>query len=250
LRGAQEQAKYQRLLHPRLYDLWSGYYDFGIADASGNSQSLSITNAVRATRLTNNDSLSIYLNQLYAKGLVSNKTGVTAQAWRGGWKYDRNVDHRTFVMVFDDYENDKFQNLKFRGVFGGGAGFHAVKSERTQLDLLGGAALNHESYSVPVTPTSLEKSRNSGEFFWGDDFVYGVNKASSFTQSFRMFNNLTNTGEYRVNFDIGLVTKIGKWLSWQITASDRYLTDPAPGRKTNDVLISSGIRVTFTQVPQ
>jgi hypothetical protein len=175
---------------------------------------------------------------------------VTAQSWRGGWKYDHNIGARMFVTVFDDYEKDKFQNLNFRGVFGGGIGFHAIKTPRTQLDLLAGADFNHEAYSVPISPPSLATSRNSGEIYWGDDFGFKINKSSMFTQSFRMFNDLTNTGHYRVNFDIGTVTKIGKWLSWQLTASDRYLTDPAPGKKTNDLLISSGVRFTFTQVPQ
>jgi hypothetical protein len=250
VRNAAEQAKYQRFLHPPLYDLWAGYYDFGIADVSGNSRSLSVTNALIAARTTNNDKISVYLNEIYAKGLVGNKVGLTAQSWRGGWKYDRDVSKRAFLTIFDDYENDKFQNLKFRGVFGGGGGFHAFKTERSQLDLLGGFALNHESYSVAIAPPSTAMSRNSGEIYWGDDFSTKINKASSFTQSFRMFNNISDTGQYRVNFDIGMVTKVAKWLSWQVTASDRYLTNPAPGRKTNDLLISSGIRVTFTQLPQ
>ncbi len=250
VRNAAEQAKYQRFLHPPLYDLWAGYYDFGIADASGNSRSLSITNAIVAARETNNDKISIYLNEIYAKGLVGKTVGLTAQSWRGGWKYDRNLNAHTFLTVFDDYENDKFQNLKFRGVFGGGFGYHAWKKDRSQLDLLGGIALNHESYSVAIAPPSTATSRNSGEFYWGDDYSLKVNKASSFTQSFRMFNNLSDTGQYRVNFDIGMVTKVAKWLSWQVTASDRYLTNPAPGRKTNDLLISSGIRVTVSQLPQ
>jgi putative salt-induced outer membrane protein YdiY len=250
VRSAAEEVKYQRMLHPPFFDLWAGYYDLGIADASGNSRSLSITNALIAARATNNDKISVYFNELYAKGLVGNTVGVTAQSWKGGWKYDRNLNPRTFVTVFDDYENDKFQNLDFRGVFGGGFGYHAVKAAHSQLDVLGGIALNHESYSVAIAPPSTATSRNSGEFYWGDDFTYKMNKASTFTQDFRMFNNLSDTGQYRVNFDIGMVTKVAKWLSWQVTASDRYLTDPAPGRKTNDLLISSGVRVTFSQLPQ
>ena len=75
-------------------------------------------------------------------------------------------------------------------------------------------------------------------------------KLSTLTQSFRMFNDISDSGQYRVNFNLGMATKIAKWLSWQITASDNYITDPAPGKKTNDLLISSGIRVTFTQLPQ
>ncbi len=250
VRNAAEEAKYQRFLHPPIYDLWAGYYDFGIADASGNSRSLSITNSVIAARATNNDKISVYFNELYAKGEVNKVVGVTAQSWRGGWKYDRNLNPRTFVTIFDDYENDKFQNLKFRGVFGGGFGYHAVKSARSQLDVLGGISLNHESYSVAIAPPSKDMSRNSGEFYWGDDFSYKLNKASSLTQDFRMFNNLSDSGQYRMNFDVGMVTKVAKWLSWQVTASDRYITNPPPGRKTNDLLISSGVRVTFSQLPQ
>lgn len=250
VRNAAEQAKYERYLHPPIYDLWSGYYDFGIADASGNSRALSITNALNASRTTNNDKISLYLNELYAKGLVGNTFGLTAQSWRGGWNYERNVSKRAFLSVFDDYENDKFQNLKFRGVFGGGGGIHAIKSDRTQLDLGAGISFNHESYSVAIAPPATARSRDTAEAYWGDDFAFKINKASSFTQSFRMFNNLSNTGEYRVNFDLGILTKVSRWFSWQITASDRYITNPVPGRKTNDLLISSGLRVTFTQSSQ
>jgi hypothetical protein len=250
VRNATEQAAYERYLHPPLWDLWSGYYDFGIADATGNSRSLSITNAFNASRVTNTDKISVYVNQIYAKGLVGTTVGETAQALRGGWKYDRDITKRIFLTVFDDYEKDKFQDLKFRGVFGGGLGFHAIKNDRAQLDLLGGFSFNHESFNKPIAPPSPGTTRNSGEVYWGDDFGWKINKSSSFTQSFRMFNNISDTGEYRVNFDVGTVTKIAKWLSWQVTASDRYLTNPAPGRKTNDLLLSSGIRLTFTQLPQ
>jgi putative salt-induced outer membrane protein len=250
VRNAAEQAKYQRLLHPPIYDLWTGYYDFGIADASGNSRALSITNSLNASRTTSNDKITIYMNELYSKGLVGTTVGLTADSWLGGWKYERNLNKRAFLSVFDDYANDRFQSLKFRGVFGGGAGIHAAKSDRTKFDLLGGVSLDHESYSVALAPPSTAMSRNTAEFYWGDDLLFKINKASSFTQSFRMFDNLSDTGQYRVNFNIGTVTKVAKWLSWQVTASDAYITDPAPGRKTNDLTISSGIRLTFTQVPQ
>ena len=250
VRNAAEQAKYERMLHPPIYDLWAGYYNFGIADASGNSESLSITNSLNAVRATSNDKISIYLNELYSRGQVGTTIGATAQSWLGGWKYERNVSKRAFLSVFDDYVNDRFQSLRFRGVFGGGAGFHVINSDKNKLDVLAGIALNHESYSVPLAPPSPAMTRNTGEFYWGDTWNLKINANSIFTQSFQMFNNLSDTGQYRVNFNLGTVTKIGKWLSWQITASDNYITDPAPGRKTNDLLISSGFRVTFSQVPQ
>ena len=168
VRSAAEQAKYERFLHPPIYDLWAGYYDLGIAATTGNSETLSITNALTAARVTNNDKLSIYANQIYAKGEIGDTVGLTAQSLKGGWAYNRNVSKRMFVSVFDDYLNDKFQNLKFRGVFGGGAGFHAVSTDRTKFDLAAGFSLDHESYSVPLAPvspgSSPSKTRNSARF--------------------------------------------------------------------------------------
>jgi hypothetical protein len=62
-----------------------------------------------------------------------------------------------------------------------------------------------------------------------------------------MFNNLSDTGTYRVNGDLGLSTKIAKWLTWNLALSDRYLSNPAPGRKTNDFLYTTGLGITFAR---
>jgi len=74
-----------------------------------------------------------------------------------------------------------------------------------------------------------------------------VNGATSFTQSMRFFPNLTNTGEYRLNFDIGGVTVLKKWLSWTVSASDRFVSNPVFGRQRNDLLLSTGFRVSFAR---
>jgi len=62
-----------------------------------------------------------------------------------------------------------------------------------------------------------------------------------------MFDNLNNGGEYRMNFDLGTATTLRKWLSWQVTASDRYLSNPVFGRRTNDLLLTTGFRVSFAR---
>jgi hypothetical protein len=35
------------------------------------------------------------------------------------------------------------------------------------------------------------------------------------------------------------------WLGWQITYSDRYITNPPNGLKGNDQLLSTGLRLSF-----
>ena len=62
-----------------------------------------------------------------------------------------------------------------------------------------------------------------------------------------MFNNLSRTGEYRVNGDLGLSFKLTRWLNWNTSLSDRYLSNPVAGRKRNDFLYTAGLGVTFSQ---
>ena len=190
--------------------------------------------------MTNTDKTSIYFNAIKASALLNGKNADTAQALRGGVAYDHNLRPRLFATVFNDYEYDKFQNLDLRFILGGGLGFHAVKTERSRLDLLGGIDFNHSSFSTPLT-------RNSAELFWGDEYSLKVSGATSLVQNFRMFNDLTNTATYRVNFDLGASTKISNWLAWNVWLSDRYLNHHAPGRKANDFLYTTGIGITFAR---
>ncbi len=99
---------------------------------------------------------------------------------------------------------------------------------------------NRENFSDNVT-------RNSGELYWGDDWNYKLSGVTAIAQSYRMFNNLSRTGDYRINFDFGTATTLRKWLSWQVTASDRFLSNPALGRQRNDILLSTGLRLSFAQ---
>ncbi len=239
-RNDAEQKAYERLLAPRWTDLWGGYFDIGLSTARGNAKATTLTTAANASRVTRTDKSTLYFNQIFANATVDGKSQRTAEAVRGGWGYNRNVNARMFVNVFNDYEYDAFQNLDLRFVAGGGLGFITIKSERQRLDLLGGVAYNRESFSTPLT-------RNSAEAYWGDDWNYKVSSISALKQSFRMFNNLSDTGTYRMNFDLGAVTNIKKWLSWQLTASDRYLSNPVPGRQKNDILLSTGLRISFAR---
>jgi len=241
IRNADEQKVWERLQHPGLLHLWAGYADLGVSLARGNADATTITTAMTATRATRSDKTSLYFNQIYSTGKAVDGSSVkTAEAVRGGWSYNKNLTPRLFVNLFNDYEYDQFQSLDLRFVIGGGLGYSVIKNEQTQLDLLGGASYNREKFNTPLT-------RNSAEVFWGNNLVHKFSKITSLTQSLRMFNNLSELGEYRINFDVGTVTTLKKWLSWQLTVSDRYLSNPLPDRKQNDVLFTTGIRVNFSR---
>jgi small nuclear ribonucleoprotein (snRNP)-like protein len=238
MRNADEQKAYERMLAPGLLELWSGEGTVGLAGAEGNAKTLTFTTGVTVARTTNKDKISLNFNAIKSSALVGGKDSATAQAVRGGIRYDRNVSLRFFVSTFNDYEYDKFQSLDLRFVAGGGLGWQAVKGARGVLSVIGGADYNHSSFSTPLT-------RSVAEAYWGDDYSLKPTKATSLVQSMRMFNDLTDRGEYRVNFDLGLSTRVLKRITWNLSLSDRYLSDPVPGRKSNDWLYTTGVGLTF-----
>ena len=244
LRDQAEQRKYERLLNPNWTDLWAGNAAIGWAGTRGNARTATFTTSMTAVRRTNRDKTSVHFNAIRASAFLSGADQKTAQAVRAGWGYNRNLSSRMFINTFNDWEYDRFQNLDLRTVAGGGLGDMAWKGENGRLDLVGGAAWNRETFDPSPKPVFV---RNSAEGYWGDDFSYKLIARTSLRQSFRMFNNLTNTGAYRVNVDIGAQTQLFKWLTWNVSASDRYLSNPVSGRLSNDFLYTTGFGVSFAR---
>jgi hypothetical protein len=80
----------------------------------------------------------------------------------------------------------------------------------------------------------------------GNELNHKVGKGTVITQNFYFFPNLQDTGEYRVTFNVGSVTKISKWLGWQNQFADIYVTNPPTGAKSNDVVFTTGLNIAFT----
>ena len=90
VRDAGEQHNFERLLHPRIFELWNGNFDVGLSLARGNARSDALTTAFTADRNTRTDKIMLYFNQIYGTARVNNVTSTIASAVRGGWKYNRN----------------------------------------------------------------------------------------------------------------------------------------------------------------
>ena len=249
VRNDAEQKGYddqiERLRHPHLTDFWSGLLDTGLNLTRGNSDSLTYSLAGKAARVTDRDKIMVYSNAIYTKSTLAGVSSTTAHAIRGGVRGDLNVGEKMFVFGFTDFEYDAFQHLDLRNVVGGGLGYHAIKTARTTFDLFGGGSFEQEYFS-PNPPTQLTSlTRKSGEIVAGEELNTKLNNRMTWSERFTLYPNISNTGEYRYQFDTSAATKLKNWLSWQITFSDRFLSDPLPGLKKNDLLLSTGVRLTF-----
>ena len=156
IRSKDEQAAYEAELARQREARWSGSADAGISATRGNSDTLVISLGTQAARATQKGKLSLYAAALLARNSTTGVSVTTAEAIRGGARYDRDISARLFGFGLIDLEHDKFQQLDLRLVPGGGLGFHARKSDRTRLDLFGGGSFNREKFSTGLTRSSAE----------------------------------------------------------------------------------------------
>jgi putative salt-induced outer membrane protein YdiY len=234
------QREDERQHHPKLLDFWTGAMSFGLAEASGNSNATTFNTSAGVGRTAGKNKISFYFSQVYATQSTTQPYGETANRVGGGLRVDRDVSGKLFVFGTNDYDYDKFLGLDLRAVIGGGLGYHAWKSDRGHLDFGGGVVYDHEKYSTG-------EIRNSAEALATEEFGIKLLSRLNIVQRLQLYPNMTNTGQFRLNFDAIASMPIYKFLEWSFGLNDRYQTDPLPGRKGNDILFTTGVRVSFDQ---
>lgn len=245
IRNKEAQQAYDeeidRLRNPRLLDLWTGSFDVGLATAQGNSDSTTFNMGFDAARITPRDKIGVYFLSLYASTTPPGAPKLTtANAMRGGLKYDMAVSRKVFGFGFTEQEYDKFKHLDLRFVGGGGLGYHVWKSDRGFWDTGVGGAFTKEFYWNDV-------KRSSGELVFREESMVRLFKNTVWEQRFVVYPNMSEGGEYRVNFDTALAVGLSRWLAWRLAYSDRFQTNPLPGTKRNDVVFTTGLKFTFAR---
>jgi putative salt-induced outer membrane protein YdiY len=255
IRDDAEQAAYEKSLHPRVIEGWTGGASVGFSVARGNSETENLALALNAARSTLHDKIVVYATSINTTNNLAPPGFTTvANLATGGFRYERNVNPKLFAFGAADYMANALQFLDLRQVYSGGFGFHAIQNAATKLDFFGGVNYTHETYSngnpVPNTsPVVFESYGVTHRFValtLGEALIQKLGKSTVLTQNFTFFPNLQQTGQYRFVFNLGTVTKINKWLGWTNQFGNIYVSNPPAQAKTNDVILTTGLNVSFT----
>jgi putative salt-induced outer membrane protein len=255
IRNDQEQAAYDKSLHPGLLHGWNGGVNVGFSLARGNSETSNLALGINAVHPTQNDKITVYLTSIDTQNQLATPSTV-ANLVTGGIRYDHNLTPRVFGFVAGDFMSNALQDLDLRGVYSGGLGYHAIKSDQTTLDLLAGVNYTHETYSngpiitpvtVPPTFASYGKTNRFAALTLGEELMHKAGKSTVITEKFYLYPDLSSgyAGQYRGELDLGTVTKISKWLGWQNQAGDIYVSNPPGGTKSNDLILTTGLNFSF-----
>ncbi len=273
LRSPAEQAAYEKSLHPGWTDGWAGGLNVGFALTSGNSETSNLNLGLNAVRTGTHDKVTLYENTVRSvtsklNRVPLNPAQTTANTNGGGIRYDLDFGPKVFGFANADFFANELQNLDLRTIVGGGAGYHAIKSANTTFDLLAGLNYTDESFSGLTAPNSApppamisyNQSDSTAALTVGDTFAHKLGKNSTFTQTFFLYPSFSQTNIafpgatpdnvhiLRGAFNLGLVTKLHKWLGWQATFADIFDNHPlasTPPVERNDITLATGLNISF-----
>jgi putative salt-induced outer membrane protein YdiY len=236
MRSPADQAAYEKSLHPGFMEDWTGGGNLGFALARGNSQTTNLALGFNALRKTSTDAWIVNAASIYS---TDDKSGITSANQLGGLiRYDHNLNKKLFAYGVFAGMYDTLQLLNYRVMPGGGLGFHAIATPTTTLDLLGGLGYTRESYYNGTVNNLLTATL-------GDEFSHKFTAATSITQNLYYLPSLNDTSIYRINFSVGLATKLNGWMTANANFLDQYNNQPVPGNKYNDIIFTTGLGFTF-----
>ncbi len=243
IRSTADQAAYEKSLHPGPLQGWVGGGNFGLALARGNSDTTNVALGFNADRKTTTDEWNITAAQLFSTSTVDNVTSTTANSLGGTVRYDRNLTKRLFAFGLLTGMYDHFQDLDARLSPNGGLGYHVIATKTTTFDVLGGFGYTYENYSTGLVNNFVNANI-------GEELTHNFTANTSMYERLYFFPYLNDAGNYRGTFDFGLASKIYRALTWNLVFGDIYNSAPVDGKKNNDLVLTTGLGITFGGKPK
>jgi putative salt-induced outer membrane protein YdiY len=234
--GAAGTAEAQTVSKPD--GAWRGSLGANVSSASGNNQSLNAGLNADAVRQSENDKLVGAVQSLYGRRETDGVRELTASRLRASARYDRDISDLTYGFAGYDLEKNKLADLKWRHSPSVGAGLHLRKTETFTFDVFAGYSYNHETLY-----TRTRRSFNEG--LLGEETTHKFSASTSFRQRLTLFPNLTDSGEYRVVFDAGLLTQLVDHWNLTVNLAARYQSNPPLGVQKSDTLLFTGLQYSW-----
>jgi putative salt-induced outer membrane protein YdiY len=243
IRSPADQAAYEKSLHPGFLEGWTGGGNFGLGLARGNSDTTNVALGFNADRKTTTDEWTVFAASLYSTSTANNVTTTTANSLGGSIRYDHNLTKRLFAFGLLAGMYDHSQDLDERISPNGGLGYHVIASKATTLDVLGGIGYTYENYSTGMVNNFINANI-------GEELTHNFTPTTSAFERFYFFPYLNDAGNYRGTFDFGVASKFYRALTWNLNFGDIYNSNPVPGKKNNDLQLTTGIGIAFGAKPK
>jgi putative salt-induced outer membrane protein len=212
---------------------WESSVSVGLSLTRGNSDTLLTTAAFKTSKKTQENEYMFGMDGSYGE----NDSVKNNETLHGVSQYNHLFSKRFYGYFNVEGLHDGIADLQYRITLGPGAGYYFLKETNTTLaGELGPGMISQRLGGVDTTYAILrlaerfEHKLNDGARVWEKvEFLPQVNKLQNFL----------------VNAEVGAEASLTKTFSLRVTVQDNFINQPAPGRKSNDVRLISGLVYKF-----
>lgn len=226
---------------PKPKPKWTGNISAGFTATSGNTSTEMVSASVSVARRSEKDRTTASAD--YAKGKQRDPaTGqdiTTEDWWRAKAQYDYFFSKKFFGFINTSYEKDAIAALDRRVVFGGGAGYQWIESERTNFSTSLGLASVYEKYD------NLTGSDSKLSAQLGYNFDHQLNESVKFLHDLTYFPSLEKFSDYYLTTTAELRASLTETMFANFKTIFNHDATPAIGRGGTDVKYIFGIGMTF-----
>lgn len=228
-----QDAKPVELAPPPPPPQWESSVNLGLSYTSGNSDTLLVTGGIETQKKTKRDEWDFG-----AKGAYGKNDGAVNNNMATGWgQYNYLFTDRFYGYARVDALYDGIADIAYRVNLSPGVGYYLIKSAATLL-------------SGEVGPGYVFEKKggidaNYATIRFAERFEQKIGNNAKLWQSVSYLPQITDWGNYQLNAEIGIEAPLVKNLSLRVVGSDTFNSQPAQGKKQNDLMLVGGIAYKF-----
>jgi putative salt-induced outer membrane protein len=218
---------------------WTGGVSGLLAGTSGNSETLILGARLNLLRDTEDDRLEFYGRGDFGQqeDPDDGEDETTVQKATGGVNYDYIFHDPWFVGTLLQFDHDFLQDLVLRTRIGAGPGYRFIKTE--DMELLGRAGIAYVNEDYRDSSDTEDRSFVAG--YLSERYRWTISETQRLMQGLDITPNLEDFGDTLFHFDIAFQQDVAKGFFLEVSFADDYDTEPAEGRKKNDMTYGLGL---------
>lgn len=219
---------------------WQSSAGLNVSVNKGNSDTLLAGLNILTLRKWDKNEINAGADAVYGdnRDLLTGTRVTTAQNYGAFVQYNRLLSERWYVLGRSDARQDKVADINYRVTVSPGAGYYFILREKTKLSADIGPGIVFEQFDGG--PSSAYFTMRLGE-----KFTHAFNDKVRLVQQADITPKVDEWSDYVFNFQATLEADLTAKLSTRLTVQDTYRSEPAPGRRENDLRVLAGIAYKF-----
>jgi putative salt-induced outer membrane protein YdiY len=205
----------------------------------GNSQTFLATVNVDTKATWEKDVLLLGASAGYGNSTVNNTTTKNTDFLQGYGQFNHLFSDRFYGALRLDAQYDGIADIDYRLKVSPMAGYYLIKNDKMMLAVEAGPSLISEH--LDDQPYDAYWAFRAAE-----RFEYKLTATTKVWETLEYLPKVDQWSEnYLVNFEAGIDTSITKHWSLRVVLQDMYASEPAIGRKDNDIRLMAGTAYKF-----